>query len=570
MPFIFNILHWFSGLVLICLSLYCLRKAGNKTGILFCSFLFLLAGWAIFAALIFNYPDFATKIALNRIKLIFCALIPVNLFLLIRSFKSTSKFSKPALALLFLIPSVSIALLLSPFHEYFIGSYQIEKILGYDVLIFKDGPWFIVHVLQTRVFVLWALYLLGKSVLSNQFANKKNEWIILLGVFFPFSIDVLAVSFFPFLRYIQLVPVAMCLSVVCFYFVIFKGNVLEIVPIARNLIIDSIDDIYLVLDQSKYLVDFNIYAKKNLGLSDSAYGKKLEEIDFGNNRVASNLIKAFKTGTFEQDFIIATDVTVEYYSVNFESIVNTHNTIGTIIIVKNMTAQKKYEKQLTQVVEIRTKFIGIIAHDLIGNISSHSLLLETLSEHPKVQADEDLKSSIDLLFQSSQNINKFIAGLSSWSKENLENLHLKKRNSDLHLLINESLVFLQPIAVQKNIKFELKVSVSIFANIDFDMIQTAIRNILANAVRLSPPDGTITIKSDVDDKFVDISISDEGPGLNEAEMNQFLNRLDLSSYKGGLGLTLARDFIHLNNGVVSVKNNSPKGAIFSIKLPLLS
>lgn len=570
MPAVFNVLHWLSGIVLIYMGFLCYRKSMNKTTLYACTFIALLAGWCFFAALVFNHPDLEVKIQLNRIKLIFCILVPTGLFLFVRSFKSES-ISRITLAIILIIPVAAIFLVISPYHEFFIGHYKLENFSNYEVLTFKDGPGFIVHALQTRGLFLWALFLLGSSLFSNQYRQRKQEWIVLVCFFLPFAIDVLAVSFIPYLRFMQFVPIAMTMSLVVLYFVVYKGDALEIVPVARNLIFDSIDEIYLVLDKNKRLVDFNVYSRKALGLSNVSYGKTLDKVDFQHNKIGINLARALKEDNNAKEFLIVQENSIEYFSINFEGINNTiGEKIGSIVIVKNMTDQKKFEKQLTQIVEIRTKFIGIIAHDLIGNISSHSLLLETVNEHPQILGDADLKGSINLLLQSSQNISKFITGLSAWSKDNLENFHLKRKLNDLRLLINESLQYLSPIAIQKNITCIVNIPEGVFANIDFDMLHTAVRNIIANAIKLSPDNSTLRIETRMSSDSVELLIIDEGPGINEVEMNQFLTRLDLSSYKGGLGLTLARDFIHLNNGVITARNNTPKGSEFSIKLPLLS
>ena len=127
--------------------------------------------------------------------------------------------------------------------------------------------------------------------------------------------------------------------------------------------------------------------------------------------------------------------------------------IGKVIIIKNISAQKKYEAQLTQTVEIRTKFIGNMAHDLIGNVSGHALFLESLLDHQSIQNDEDLKASVDFILHSSQNVSKFVEGLLIWSRENLDGMHLKKITTDINHLVRDSIYFLEAISIQKDIEY---------------------------------------------------------------------------------------------------------------------
>lgn len=569
MPIIFNVLHWISASVLIFLSCYCLKKSSTKLGLYLCFFLLLLAGWSLSAALIFNLPDLETKIALNRIKLICCALIPVNVFFLVRSLTDNFKLSKVALGTLLIIPAISVLILLSPYHFYFINDYQLQNILGSTILTFSNGPWFTVHNLQTRILLLWSLYLLAKTIFSHNPSQRSYSWAFFFSILLPFVVDSVAVIFFPSMRYLQIVPVALTFSAFVFSYIILKGNVLEIIPMARTLIIDSIPDCYLIFDHNQQLIDFNNFAKKMLSLDDKSYGKTLGQIKLDSNEIVKHLTLYMDTPKNDYQFTVIDNQTPEYFSISSEQIIGKNeNFLGKIVIVKNITKQKNYENQLNQVVETRTKFIGIIAHDLIGNVSGHSLFLESLMDHPAVSSDEDLKASLSFLLASSQDITKFVKSLLIWSKENLDKIQLKKTHTSLHLLMTEAINYLRPVAIQKDIEFICDVPQKTLASIDSNMIQTVIRNILANAIRLSPPKSTITIETKEHSQFIEVLISDEGPGVNEEELNQFFGRLGVGSYKGGLGLILCKDFIHLHKGEIKVKNREKQGAIFSFTLPL--
>ena len=570
MPILFNILHWTSGLLLIFLSFYCFnKKSSNKIGLYLSFFLVLLAGWSLSAALIFNVPELETKIALNRIKLICCTLIPVSIFFLVRSFSEKKKLPKIIQLLLFIFPVTSVFLLLSPLHTYFIHSYQLQPLLGSAVLTFSNGPWFNVHSYQTRILVLWSLYILMHNFFSHGPSHRKNSLLFFFSVLLPFLVDTAAVTLFPSMRYLQMVPVSLTISAIILFFVVFKGNILEIVPLARNLIIDSIPDIYLVLDQSKQLVDFNNCAKNKLALDENSYGKTLRQIASGKKHFFSHLIEYLETPRNDYTFLQNENHNLEHYLISSEKIIGQSNTVlGQILIVKNITKQKMYENQLNQIVEIRTQFIGIIAHDLIGNISGYSLFIDSLLAHPAVENNDDLKNNLIFLLRSSQDITKFVESLLSWSKENLDKLEIKKAQIALDLLTDEAIHFLRPVSTQKKIDFLCNIPSSTLTNIDSNMIQTVIRNILSNAMKLSPPNTSIVIEAKKHQNFIEFSICDEGPGVNEEEMNNFLTDLNIGSYKGGLGLILCRNFIHLHQGEIRVRNNISKGATFTFTLPL--
>lgn len=570
MPVILNFFHWLSAVLLIILSFYCLKKANTRTGYYLCVFLLLLSGWCLTSALIFTASSLATKIELARIKFIFIPFIPVNVFFLVRCFSDNEKVTWPTLIGLLSVPVISVLITLSPYYTLMSTNYRLETFFGSTILTFDNGSWFPIHLIHSRILFIWALVLLVKTSFTN-YLIRRTCWIIFFSLLIPFMLDSMAIILYPVMRFIQIVPIALTFSAVCFYYVIFKEKVLELIPIARNMVIDSIPDIYLVIDYREQLVDFNLHAKKILNLNNSSFGLKLKNIKSDQKGILEHLLAMLWNEQSDGEFEAKGQFPKEFYSIKFEKIISkTSELIGKVIVIKNISEQKKYEAQLTQTVETRTKFIGLMAHDLIGNVSGHALFLESLLDHDTVNKDPDLKASVDFLLHSSQNVTKFVEGLLAWSRENLDEIQLKKASTDINHMVSDSINFLEAISIQKDIEYELHIPPGTLANVDPDMIQTVFRNIIANAVKLSPPNGTIVIGAEVNDSIIEISIADEGPGVNEEELNKFLNGLTIDTYKGGLGLTLSRDFIHMHNGRISVKNKLPKGAIFTFSLPVLN
>lgn len=567
MPIIFNILHWISGIILISLSYYCLRKASNKLGVYLCLFLFILALWSLGSALAFNVNSLELKIGLTRMRHIGICLISVSLLHLIRHFCDYKPLPLYVKTGLLLIPCASVLITISPYYELFMRNYELKQIWGHEILVFENGPLFFLHNISSRILVAWALYLLARAALKQHTVQKRYSWILFISIIIPFIVDTLAVSFFPYMRYLQIVPVFLTASAVCFCYVILKGEVLEIIPVARTLILDSISDIYISLDRNNKLIDFNACARERLSLDNLSFGKNLNELKF--NKFISHIVAAIEDGKMSDQFFLNYASHKEYFDITIEEIIGNSGLLaGRIVIIKNITEQKNYELQLTQMAEIRTKFISVMAHDLIGNVASHTLLIESLMSHPKVEEDEDLQASLALLLDSSQNVTKFVEGLLHWSKESLEKIQLTRRQSDLFQIIDDSIMYLGPISMQKDISYTMNVERNTLAHVDVNMIQTVIRNLLSNAIKYSPSNGNIHIEAIVENEAITISISDEGPGVDETDMNQFLSRFHMKSYKGGLGLTLCRDFIHLHKGEIKAQNKNPRGTIFSFVLPI--
>lgn len=99
--------------------------------------------------------------------------------------------------------------------------------------------------------------------------------------------------------------------------------------------------------------------------------------------------------------------------------------------------------------------------------------------------------------------------------------------------------------------------------------------LIDNAVKYSPSGSQISIRSDKKDKSVYISVSDEGQGIEAAQLPRIFERFyraDTSRNKEkaagyGLGLAIAKNIVELHNGHIEVKSAPGKGSTFTIYLP---
>lgn len=113
-------------------------------------------------------------------------------------------------------------------------------------------------------------------------------------------------------------------------------------------------------------------------------------------------------------------------------------------------------------------------------------------------------------------------------------------------------------------------------NADPDMIGLALRQLVGNAVKYSPPGSTIWISANEGDGRVTVSVRDQGPGIPEDELESiferfFRGRIAQESIPGtGMGLSIARDIIAAHQGRLWVENWCDGGAQFSFTLPILN
>jgi two-component system sensor histidine kinase KdpD len=108
---------------------------------------------------------------------------------------------------------------------------------------------------------------------------------------------------------------------------------------------------------------------------------------------------------------------------------------------------------------------------------------------------------------------------------------------------------------------------------DREMMELALRQLLDNAAKYSPPDSPIAISAAAVDGRVAIRIRDFGKGVSNAESARIFDKFyrglqDRGQIPGaGLGLAIARAVIESHHGTIRVENAGGEGAIFSVELP---
>jgi signal transduction histidine kinase len=155
-------------------------------------------------------------------------------------------------------------------------------------------------------------------------------------------------------------------------------------------------------------------------------------------------------------------------------------------------------------------------------------------------------------------------------------LNIKKTTFDLVQIFEEVLVALWIQADQKDIKIHKMVDKNIIKVLgDSGKIQRVFMNLITNAIKFSPPKSKIDIEIKlIPDSRVKISISDNGPGIDENLKNKIFSKYYKSKKtkekdKGfGLGLYISKSIIEAHGGTIQVKNNKSGGCTFSFILPI--
>lgn len=248
--------------------------------------------------------------------------------------------------------------------------------------------------------------------------------------------------------------------------------------------------------------------------------------------------------------------------------INTNNEIAELAESFNDMAESLNNQEKT-----RRNFIANVSHDLRSPLTSIQGFLNAILDGtiPKEKQDH----YIQIVLEETMRLTKLANDILDLNGAQESKLTLEKTVFNINELIKDTLDRLEPRFKEKNIEvkvlFEEKET---FVSADPDKIARVFHNIVDNAIKFTDRYGFIKIETTLsDDKKVIVSVKDNGEGISEDDKKYVFDRFykaDTSRGKdkkgGGLGLSIAKEFILAHGEKIGVKSEEGNGAEFIFTL----
>lgn len=251
---------------------------------------------------------------------------------------------------------------------------------------------------------------------------------------------------------------------------------------------------------------------------------------------------------------------------------------------------EKSKIELEELNNLKTEMLGIASHDLRSPISSVITVMETIPTCYELDAEliellkevketchEQLTLVNDLLDLAKIESGRLDLDISHFNGEQLINV-FQQVTKRARLLSRH-----KQLEVRLEVSPELTDCASLtepqFIGFDVPKIQQVLNNLIGNAIKFTPDQGTITLKLEFDaDRQLLASVKDTGVGIPAAELSQVFDRFHqvktrktgTRGEKGsGLGLAICRNMVELHGGRIWVESEEASGSHFFFTLPLI-
>lgn len=240
---------------------------------------------------------------------------------------------------------------------------------------------------------------------------------------------------------------------------------------------------------------------------------------------------------------------------------------GYIMVMTDITKE-------TEINKMKNAFISNVSHELRTPVTVLRTYLDTLAT---VDLDRDTeKEFINTANREVIRLHTMVNDILDTSR--LESSEHKSEKELLNIVetVKDSIESIEILAKEKNVVLEFQ-SEGPEINLYFckTEIERVMSNLLSNAMKYSPSPGQIEIRIKKEDEYVDVSVRDYGPGIEEKNIDKIFNRFyrvenSVHSVKGtGIGLYLVKLTVEkYHGGKVYVKSKPGRGSLFGFKLPL--
>ena len=237
--------------------------------------------------------------------------------------------------------------------------------------------------------------------------------------------------------------------------------------------------------------------------------------------------------------------------------------------------EKKRVEQMEQAMRMKRQIISALAHDIktpLNVILGHAELLAEDTAGGQ-QAPIDRGASLQRIRDNIERIVQLVTEFLVVSKLETLGIGAGKALIDINAIAQDVVLQQMVMAREKDLALTAKLDSELKpVTGDSSEIQRALWNLVANAIKFTPPQGSITVSSRMMQNSVCVEVADTGPGIPKNQISSLFSeykRLEGSrNTEGtGLGLFIVKTIVEAHNGHVSVESREGEGAKFSILLP---
>ncbi len=347
-------------------------------------------------------------------------------------------------------------------------------------------------------------------------------------------------------------------------------------------IVDSSSDAIISKDLSGTIRTWNLGASRLLGYTaDEVIGRSiLMLIPPDRHGEETMILERIRRGEVLQHFVSVrrhkdgsmVDVSVTISPMRDE----TGTVVGASKIVRDISAQKRFEAALQQATRMKSEFLANMSHELRTPLNGIIGFTELLVDERPGPLNPKQREFLRDILSSGQHLLQLINDVLDLAKVEAGRTELRIEAFSVRDVLDEVCATMRPAADRKRIGISVDIDPGLAEVVlDRQRFKQVLYNLLSNAVKFSADGAPVAVRAAATspDRFT-ISLIDHGIGIAAEDMPRLFaefQQLDSSTtrpHEGtGLGLALTRRLVHLLSGQIEVQSQLGVGSTFILDLP---
>ncbi len=254
------------------------------------------------------------------------------------------------------------------------------------------------------------------------------------------------------------------------------------------------------------------------------------------------------------------------------------------VVLRDVTEQRRAEK-LTQrlfsemevAVKARDEVLGLVSHDLRNPVNAVKMLaaaiLRTDTDGGAGTLPPDVVEHATVMLQAANQMDALIQDLLDVTRLEAGRMQIVPQACALGEVVHAAVDMLAPLAAAKSISLDFQLPEDLpLVHVDPARMVQVLSNLVGNAIKFTPRSGHVSISAVGDDKFVNVTITDTGPGIAPDELplvfDRFWQSRRTNRSGAGLGLAIARGIVRAHGGTITVESDVEGGTRVCFTAPV--
>lgn len=583
MNFIFDgisLLLLFFGAVTLVLSLFVYNRVGSSLR-WFSLMMLANAVWSIAYGFELASSDLRQITFFINIEYLGITTLPLFWFLFCLNYSGKECwYKKPRnIIAVTVIPILTIAMVwTNPLHHLYYKQLVLNYQYGFISAEITRGIWYYIFTAYFYLLLICGCFIIIKKFKAADPIYKRQNYSILIAAIIPWIGNITYLLGFKPFGYLDVTPFSFTATTLFILIGIYRFKLFDIIPIAREKVLELMQDGFIVLDNKFRVIDFNKSITNYIAVKNgrTLFGSSLRDIfpfqlelieriaQKNPGKIELTIIGQQEDRYLEADvyFLDEGKIREEFTIIKFQDFTKAK---------KEALLNKHQAVELEKLNQLKDRIFSIIAHDLRGPLVNLSEVMKLLTSQQL--SFDDFSTISPVLSRDIVYTTDLLENILHWSRSQLKGFGIKKEYFGIRNVILNEINYHIASAQAKHININHDVFPFEMVYADVLMFQIVIRNILNNAIKFCNQHCEINITASYQDGMMQICIKDDGIGIPSSIISKLFKEENITTRgtaneKGtGLGLLVCKDFMKRNDGDITVESKEGHGTKFCIMLP---